>query len=141
MKTFRSSRDRRPPEPFAIEYEVEIKEKVGLPAAGSPVPAVVGDPFPADVEERGTGVYETRTRQFHARYGAIPSGIMLAAGESGPGQAAAIRRVLECAVVERDELLELLADSEAVIRMDVFLEIFEWLSELAAGRPTTKPSN
>lgn len=135
MKTFRAHRDTRPPEVFVIEYDVEIKEKIELPA-------LLGDPLSVGgVEERGTGVYETRTREFHARHSAIPAGIMLAAGEPGPGQATAIRRVLECAVVERDELLALLSDPEAVISMDVFLELFEWLSELTAKRPTTKPSS
>ncbi|MCK9901289.1 hypothetical protein [Glutamicibacter sp. V16R2B1] len=135
MKTFKSGRDRRPPEPFVVEYEVEVKEKVQVPAIPGSLDLIGG------IEERATGLYETHSRQFHARYSAIPAGIMLAAGESGPAQAAAIRKVLECAVVERDDLIALLSDPEAVIAMDTFIEIFEWLSELAAGRPTTKPSS
>jgi hypothetical protein len=135
VKTFRVERDTRPPEPFVIEYDVEVKEKVELPA-------LLGDPLSmGGVEERGTGVYETHAREFHARHNGIPAGLILAAGENGPGQATAIRRLLECAVVEKDDLLALLSDPDAVIPMDVFIAIFEWLNELAAGRPTTKPSS
>lgn len=135
MKRFHSGRDKRPPEAFAIDYTVEVMEKVEVPAE----PDSLAVPGTVEVKERGTGVFEPREAVFHAKHCAIPAGLIMGASEPGPAQAQSIRKVLEIAVVEQDELIALFADETANIQLYVLIETFQWLIELSSERPTSRP--
>lgn len=141
MKEFNFGHDTRPPEAFRISYDVEIKEKVEVPALPGP-DGVSPDDGVTTYKMRGTGVWETRSIVFHAVYDSVPMGLLLAASENGPGQIEAIRETLECVVVEDEisEFLTLLRNKEARITPWKFQLVIEWLMELSSNRPTPASS-
>lgn len=136
MKTFRSARDKRPPEPFRLEYEVEVVEKIDAPDSET------------GYELRPTGEWAWESREFGARHGALSAGMTLAINDMDPAdptsgirQTRAIQDAIRAGIVEHREFMELIGDPRARIAPNVLSEILNYLVEISAARPTNTPGS
>lgn len=136
MRTFRYPRDTRDPEPFAVEYEVAVTEKVAVPDL---------DGGPARMEERHTGQWEWASRVFHA-HTSIPPGLAMAVNNVDPAdpmgtvkQTRALHKLLRLGIVEADEFFALLDDPDIRLDQMIVNDVANLLVELAGNRPTALP--
>jgi hypothetical protein len=125
-KTFRISRDERPP----IDFEIVLEDQVLTPAVGEPG----SDEFRP--ETRGEV-----TEKFRA-IAAVPGALMLDVAASGAAgaefQASALRRFLSRVIVPEDRvrLNQVLDESTPVIDLPTLNAITEYLMGEYAARPT-----
>jgi hypothetical protein len=135
-RTFRYGRDKRPPEPFTIEYEVDVVEKVEL----------TGDDGTVTYEERPTGETVWESATFHARSG-VPAGLVMAVNNVDPSkpedamkQTRAVRALLRAGLVEADDFLALLDSERAALPQAVINDVTNLIAEVSGNRPTNTPS-
>lgn len=141
-KTFKVAKATRPPEEFALEFEVREQEKVNTGTEEAPT---------WEMHDIEPPVWVTETAVFHAKMIA-PAGLILDTAPASSTdqaeqikvasrQADGIRRLLRLNVVERGEFEALLDSERTVVDMPHLQEICNWIVEESGERPTTGPSN
>jgi hypothetical protein len=135
-REFRSKRDTRPPTQFTIYFEVPKVEKV-------PDPEQEGGYLEREVEPP-EWVEESRTFHYlHKIPGAltlrIQAGNDIRDMQANGDQAAAIRELLDMAIVEQEQFRELMDDPRAILETDVLPELVQAIIDDSSQRDPSKP--